>query len=77
MNWNLENTTKIGVKVSIALNGVAQKHCVEADTSEGYVVRYKMTDDNHFEMDGENFTLEKVGGTVLVTVTDLLDRNAQ
>ena len=68
MNWNLENTTNIGVNVSILLDGIVQKHCVEADTDEGFVVRYQMLDDGHFAINGDDLVTEKVTGVVSVVV---------
>ena len=70
MNYNLENTTEIGCKSQVVLDGVVQQYCVEADTDENYVVRYARHEDGNFVISGEEIQLERVfGKSVKVEIT--------
>ena len=73
MNYNLGNTIYVGVNAEVLLDGVVQKYCVEADTTEGFVIRYKMRDDGHFAIEGDEFVTEKVIGVVSVSLKELWD----
>ena len=68
MNYNRGNTIYVGLNADVLLDGVVQKYCIEADDSEGFVVRYKRTDDGHFVRDGDEFVEEKVTGVVSVAL---------
>lgn len=66
----VENTSKIGTRVAVFLDGVEQKNVIEAHTGEGWLVRCKISDDGSALVDGDKIATERVNGTVTAKVIE-------
>lgn len=58
-----------GMCVIVHLDGIEQRNCVTADSSEGFVKRWVETDNGNIAHDGQNILLETVRGRVVIDVT--------
>ena len=65
-----ENTSVIGRNARVFLDGTEVEDAVEADTDEGYVVRYVRDENGKRVHDGIEVQRERVRGKVAVSFED-------
>lgn len=65
MKYTPANTVEIGIRADVWVNGEPVDQVLEADTTEGYVIRAKIKDGKVCH-DGENILQERIEGVVTV-----------
>ena len=69
-----KETRELCCRYVVLLNGVQVKNCTEADEEEGFVVRFKLDENNMLTVNGAEIETETLYGNV--QIIDLLEKKS-
>lgn len=58
-----------GKRIKVFLDGKEHKECTVADEKEGFIVQYRLDNNGHVIIDGDEFVKERLNGKVRIEIS--------